>query len=170
MTCEEIKTLLIEKLGTTAITGFIDGMQPQLIVNAKLIVPICEVLKEDKQTFFDMLSCITAIDNGAAAGTIDILYHLYSIPHEHSIVLKCEIPRGSDLTSTCIDSICAIYQAAEWHEREAYDFFGIIFSRHPDLRRILLPADWEGNPLRKDYQQQEYYRGIKVDNSPTPLS
>lgn len=170
MTCEEIKNFLIEKLGTTAITGLIEGMQPQMVVDANLIVSICQTLKEDKDTFFDMLSCITAIDNGPTAGTIDILYHLYSIPHEHSVAVKCEIARGDESIPPNIDSICSVYQAAEWHEREAYDFFGIIFNNHIDLRRILLPTDWEGNPLRKDYQQQEYYRGIRVDNSPAPLS
>lgn len=168
MTCEEIKNFLIEKLETAI--SVVEAMQPQLVVDAKLIVPICQVLKENNHTFFDMLACITAVDNGAPAGTIDILYHLYSIPHEHAIVIKCEIPRGDANTPASINSICSLYLAADWHEREAYDFFGIKFNNHPDLRRILLPADWEGNPLRKDYQQQEYYRGIKVDNTPTPLS
>ena len=86
------------------------------------------------------------------------MYHLYSIPFHHSLVLKIELDR----TNPIVDSVSQLWRTADWHEREAYDFFGIQFHQHPDLRRILLPADWEGFPMRKDYQQQETYHGIKV--------
>ena len=116
-------------------------------------------LKNHPQLYFDSLSCLTAIDNGAQAGSMEVIYQLYSIPFHHSLSAKVILPREHPT----IDSVESIWKTANWHEREAYDMFGISFNNHPDLRRILMPADWEGFPLRKDYQTQETYRNIKVD-------
>jgi NADH-quinone oxidoreductase subunit C len=116
-------------------------------------------LKNHPQLFFDSLSCLTAIDNGAQLNTMEVIYQLYSIPFNHSLMVKTKISREKPE----IDSVESIWKTANWHEREAYDMFGIIFNNHPDLRRILMPADWEGFPLRKDYHTQETYRNIKVD-------
>lgn len=120
---------------------------------------VCHHLLHHPSTYFDMLSCLTAIDNGPEAGTLDVVYNLYSIPFNHHLALKVTVPRDGGE----VDSVEEIWKTANWHEREAYDMFGIRFAGHPDLRRILMPADWEGHPLRKDYQQQEYYRGVKID-------
>lgn len=120
---------------------------------------VCRRLYEDPLVFFDMLSCITTVDNGPAIGTMDVIYNLYSIPFNHQIALKVVVPRDN----AELDSVQDIWKTANWHEREAWDMFGIRFNGHPDLRRILMPADWDGHPLRKDYKQQEYYRGVKVD-------
>lgn len=119
---------------------------------------VCIRLHEDPAVFFDMLSCLTAIDNGPEAKTFEVVYNLYSIPFNHHLALKVVFPRDQPE----VDTVQDIWKTANWHEREAWDMFGIRFRGHPDLRRILLPADWEGFPLRKDYKQQEYYRGIKV--------
>lgn len=120
---------------------------------------ICFNLRQNPSTFFDMLSCLTGIDNGQEAGTMEVIYNFYSIPFNHHLTLKVTIPRNSPE----VDSVQDIWKTADWHEREAYDMFGIKFKGHPDLRRILMPGDWEGFPLRKDYKQQEYYRDIKVE-------
>ncbi len=120
---------------------------------------VCLQLYADPSLFFDMLSCITPVDNGPAIGTIDVVYNLYSIPFNHQLGLKITVPRDQPE----IASVQDIWRTANWHEREAWDMFGIKFTGHPDLRRILLPADWDGHPLRKDYKQQEYYRGVKVE-------
>lgn len=120
---------------------------------------VCHELHRNSILYFDMLSCLTAIDNGAAVGTMDVVYNLYSIPFNHHIALKVVLPRQN----AELDSIQDIWKTANWHEREAWDMFGIKFKGHPDLRRILMPADWEGHPLLKDYKQQEYYRGVKLD-------
>lgn len=108
---------------------------------------------------YDMLSCITGIDNGPDMGTMEVVYTVYSIPFNTSLMIYVELPRDNSE----VDSVSDIWKTANWHEREAYDMFGIRFRNHPDLRRILLPADWEGYPLRKDYQHQERYRNIKVE-------
>jgi NADH-quinone oxidoreductase subunit C len=132
---------------------------PKIItVVASDLVSVCQKLKTDSSTFFDMLSCVTAIDNGPQASTMDVVYNLYSIPFNHHVALKVVLPRDHAEVNT----VSEVWQTANWHEREAYDMFGIKFTNHPDLRRILMPGDWEGFPLRKDYKQQEYYRDIKV--------
>lgn len=123
------------------------------------LLTLCQALQTDSSTYFDMLSCVTGIDKGPDAGTMEVVYNLYSIPYDHHLMLKVTLPRDKPEVS----SVASVWKTAEWHEREAFDMFGIIFRDHPDLRRILLPADWEGYPLRKDYQYQEYYRDIRVE-------
>jgi NADH-quinone oxidoreductase subunit C len=109
--------------------------------------------------YFDMLSCVTGIDNGVAANSMEIVYNLYSIPFNHHVAINVLLPREN----AEIESVSAIWKTANWHEREIFDMYGIKFRNHNDLRRILMPADWEGHPLRKDYKHQEYYRDIKVE-------
>ncbi len=130
-----------------------------VILKKDIILPLCERLHHDSDLFFDMLSCITGIDNGPEAGTMEVIYHLYSIPFNHSLVLKVILPREN----LALESITSVWKTANWLEREVYDMFGITFTNHPDLRRILMPADWKGYPLRKDYKHEEYYRGVKID-------
>jgi NADH-quinone oxidoreductase subunit C len=128
-------------------------------IHADDLLPVCHELFKNPQTYFDMLSCVTGIDNGPAVGTIEIAYNLYSIPYNLHLMLKVSLPRDNGE----VDSLSGVWKTANWHEREIFDMFGVTFKNHPDLRRILLPADWEGHPLRKDYKQQEYYKKIKVD-------
>lgn len=130
-----------------------------VILKKESLPGVCEELHKNSSTYFDMLSCITGIDNGPDAGTMEVIYHLYSIPFNQSIVLKVILSRENP----DIESITSVWKSANWLEREVYDMFGITFTRHPDLRRILMPADWKGYPLRKDYKQEAYYRGVKID-------
>ena len=123
------------------------------------LVKVCATLLQHPETYFDMLSCITGIDNGVQAATMEVVYTLYSIPYNSHLTVKVMIPREAPV----VDTISHLWKTANWHERETFDLLGISFTGHPDLRRILLPADWEGHPLRKDYKQQEYYRNIKVE-------
>ncbi|MEJ7646634.1 MAG: NADH-quinone oxidoreductase subunit C [Chryseolinea sp.] len=116
-------------------------------------------LLNNSMLYFDSLSCVTGIDNGPAMGTMEVAYNLYSIPFNHHLMVKVETAREG----ASVPSVCHLWRTAEWHEREIFDMFGIHFSNHPDLRRILMPSDWEGHPLKKDYKQQEYYRDIKVE-------
>ena len=129
------------------------------IVPSADLKKLCQELHQNPSTFFDMLSCVTGIDNGVEANTMEVVYNLYSIPFYHHLMLKVVLPREKPE----IDSVASIWRSADWYEREIYDMFGIKFIDHPDLRRILMPADWEGYPLRKDFKHQEYYRDVKVE-------
>lgn len=130
-----------------------------IIIPSSEIKKVCQELYQNPSTYFDMLSCLTGIDNGPEANTMEVVYNLYSIPFNHHLMLKVILPRENPIT----DSVSEIWRTANWHEREAFDMYGIKFNGHPDLRRILLPADWEGHPLKKDYKHQEYYRDVKVE-------
>lgn len=165
MNFTELKNVLVDKFGEEVIVKELaESLQPQLYIKTEWITKVCKELLENPSTYFDSLSCITGIDNGVLAGTMQVVYNLYSIPYNHHLTLKVEFPRnkeGEDLP--VVPSVTSVWKTANWHERETYDFFGIIFEGHPDLRRLLLPSDWQGFPLRKDYKEQDYYHGIKVE-------
>lgn len=157
---QEIQTILVEQCGQEAIVGVVENASPDCLQLApESLLAIAQCLHSHEALYFDMLSCITGIDNGSKEDTMEVIYHLNSISYEHRLALKVILPRESPQITT----LTSIWAAADWHEREAYDLFGIHFAQHPDLRRILLPGDWEGHPLRKDYQQQEKYHGMYVD-------
>jgi NADH-quinone oxidoreductase subunit C len=137
---------------------FAETIQPYVLIDQKNILIICDFLYKDPLSYFDLLNCISAHDNGPEIDTMEVWYHLTSIPFEKTFILKVILNRESP----SIPSVSAIWKTADWHERESFDLLGIQFENHPDLRRILLPADWEGHPLRKDYIEQEKYHGIKV--------
>ena len=152
--------LIQNRLGVTI---EVDEANKQLVLQADQLFPTADFLWKSADTYFDQLSCITAIDNGVEKGTIDMIYTLYSIPFHETLHLKVVLQRllANDQLPI-IDSLSSIWKTADWHEREIFDLLGVRFEGHPDLRRILLPEDWEGHPLRKDYQQQETYHGIQV--------
>lgn len=162
---EKIKGVLTQKFGEEIVLDTAKNTSPPTItIPADHIVDVCRELHEHENTFIDMLSCITGMDNGPEAGTMEVIYHLYSIPYDLRIALRVELPRNKEgEPGPEVDSLWGIWKTAIWLEREVYDLFGIRFRGHPDPRRILLPADWQGHPLRKDYQHQEYYHGIKVE-------
>lgn len=130
----------------------------RLTLSAEHILPVCEFLWKNPSTYFDSLSCLTAIDQGPEAGKMEVIYTLYSIPNHVTMHLRVMLDREKP----SIASVSSVWRTADWHEREAFDFYGIQFEGHPDLRRILLPEDWEGHPLRKDYVEQTKYHGIQV--------
>jgi len=111
------------------------------------IVEVCRFLRDDADARFNYLSDLTCAHYPMqAAQPLEIVYNLYSISRNERVRLKASIAEGAG-----IDSVAEIWPAANWMEREVYDLFGVTFRNHPDLRRILLPPDWEGHPLRKDY-------------------
>lgn len=160
---DHIANRLQEYLGESAQVSFVNGeRQDHIEISADSLLPACEFLNESPEFYFDFLNLITASDNGPEADTFDIWYHLSSVPNEISVILKVTLERGDSENLPAIDSLTPIWKTADWHEREAFDLMGIHFKNHPDLRRILMPADWKGYPLRKDYQDPETYHGIKV--------
>lgn len=159
----EIKQLLIEKFGAEVIEGEESGgLQPALLIAPDSIVDVCLELRNNPTTYFDFLSCLTGVDYGVDDGRFGVVYHLASIPYQLQLTLKISKPHDRE-GEPAFKSLTSVYRTADWHEREAYDLLGIFFEGHPDLRRILLPDDWEGYPLRKDYKTAEYYKGIKID-------
>ncbi|WP_109832188.1 NADH-quinone oxidoreductase subunit C [Reichenbachiella versicolor] len=159
MDIQGFKELIEEKLGDESVLGVVENSTPATLeVRTEKILEVLDFLHSSDQAYFDMLSCITAIDNGPEVNSMEVIYTLYSIPLEHSLMLKVTLDRENPE----VESATQIWKTANWHEREAYDLFGIKFLNHPDLRRILMPADWEGYPLRKDYVEPQEYRGMKT--------
>ena len=102
-------------------------------------------LKTNNDTYFDYLFCLSGVDWEPELG---VVYHLESTKHRHIVVVKV---KTSDRENPTLDSVCDIWKTAEFHEREVFDFFGIKFNNHPNLKRLFLTDEWEGFPLRKDY-------------------
>ncbi|HEV7796789.1 MAG TPA: NADH-quinone oxidoreductase subunit C [Pyrinomonadaceae bacterium] len=111
------------------------------------IVGVCEFLRDDTEARFNYLSDLTCVHYPMRADApLEVVYNLYSIPRNERVRLKVSIAEGAQ-----VDSVTGVWPTANWMEREVFDLFGVSFRNHPDLRRILLPPDWEGHPLRKDY-------------------
>lgn len=127
-------------------------------VSSTAVHEFLSVLHKTEGLYFDHLSCLTGVDNGPEAKTMEVLYHLASLVYGFQLTVKTVLDRSNPECPTVSD----IWKTADWHEREAFDLLGIKFVDHPDLRRILLPGDWEGYPLQKDYREPDKYHGINV--------
>jgi NADH-quinone oxidoreductase subunit C len=174
MSPTDIITILEERFGP-AITGKkVDAIDPWVSVEVERLVEICEFLRDDPRLRFEMLNCISGVDyletdakKVAKAGFephLEVIYHLSSFTHNHRSVVKLMLPRWKDNVEGQIPevpTVTGVWSAADWHERETYDLCGVMFLGHPDLRRILLAEDWEGHPLRKDYEFPLEYHGIR---------
>lgn len=124
------------------------------------LLKLCSTLRSDADLYIDQLICITGVDNGPDAGTCEVIWHFQSITRSVSLALRVKASRENAI----VPSLTSLWKSADWLEREVFDMYGICFEGHPDLRRILMPADWEGFPLRKDYKVQETYHGILVES------
>ncbi|MCU1336992.1 MAG: hypothetical protein JWO19_2573 [Bryobacterales bacterium] len=121
-----------------------------VIADPARIVDLCRHLKDVEK--YLRLSGVTALDLHPAEPRFEVIYHLHSLERNQRLRVKCRL--GG--TTPEIDSITGVWRSANWYEREVYDMFGITFRNHPNLVRILMPIDWEGYPLRKDYPVHGY--------------
>jgi NADH-quinone oxidoreductase subunit C len=155
MTPREIVALLQTRFGDQILASFVDDKHPRIHVDAANWRAIAEFMRSDPRLKFDWLQNMSGIDyvaDNKMAGE----YDLWSFDLRHEFAVKAYCPRDNPH----IPSVCEIWRAADWQEREAFDMFGIIFDGHPDLRRILCADDWVGYPLRKDYVFPREYHGI----------
>lgn len=119
-----------------------------ILINSENLFEIATLLKMHKEAQFSLLYSVTGTDY---SDKFELVYHLYSVKLNKKVILKAYIDRNNPE----INSLAQIFSTANWHERETYDLLGITFTNHPDLRRILLPDDWIGHPLRKDYVMKD---------------
>ncbi len=132
-----------------------EDKHPRIHTTAQHWRDLAQFMRDDADLAFDWLSCISAVDY-VADNKLCAVYELYAMKHGHWFAVKVY----TDRDNPAIPSVMDLWSAADWHEREAYDMMGIKFEGHADLRRILLPEDWEGYPLRKDYKFPRQYHGI----------
>ncbi len=121
---------------------------PTFQVSAEHLLDVCRWLRDNPEFDMSFLEFVSAID---WPDRFDVVYQLTSLARQHGIALKVPIPKDD----ARIPSVAGIWRGADWHEREAFDLFGITFEGHPDLRRIMMSADWKGHPLRKDYVYED---------------
>jgi len=159
MTPEEIFHKLERELGPECVFNFDAGTGKAkdafCEVEPGSITRVAQLMKADPALGFDYLECITGIDFPNDQ-KIQVVYHVYSYGKKHRLVLKVSLVRDDPV----IASLCSVWSAANWLERECFDLLGVLFEGHPDLRRLLLPDDWEGYPLRKDWKEKPDYHGI----------
>ena len=159
MDAKAVHERLVRKFGERITGAALEGPSPWAVVAPDALVEVAAYCKSDPDLAFDNLMCLSAVDYPKETPPrMEVVYHLLSYKHAHQFVLKVHVPREDPRVPT----VEATWGVANWHEREAYDLFGIAFEGHSDLRRILLPDDWQGHPLRKDWVDPEFYNGMHV--------
>lgn len=144
MTKEELKKYLEQTFPSNKVEETFDF--PLMFVDKAELLTVAQKLKDSSETLFDFLFCETAVDRNP---NFEVVYHLNSTTHHHDMVLKVEL---TDRENPEVPSVYPLWKAADLYENEIYDMFGIRFSNHPNLRRIMLGDEWPGFPLRKDYK------------------
>ena len=165
LTFEQIHQRLVEKFGDAVGPLSPPKKDPFCVFAGPRLSEICRFLKDQPALHFDFLEDLTATDH-PKENLIRVVYHFFSYRHRHLFIAKVELDRKDPQ----VDSLESLWKAANWMEREVFDLFGVVFKGHSDLRRILMPDDWVGNPLRKDYTESGGYQGISnVRDNPLDL-
>jgi NADH-quinone oxidoreductase subunit C len=157
MEATEIHLALRERFGNAIGAEVSPGPWPALAVDAPMIVEVGRTLRDDPDLRFDCLSNLSGVDR-RERDQIEVWYHLYSYAHRHQMALVAATPRLDPVVPT----VSLLWPIANWLERECFDLLGVRFTDHPDLRRLLMPEDWVGHPLRKDFVEPEEYHGIST--------
>ncbi len=155
MTPNEIEALLRQQFGEKVLESKLEGFSPSSVIDPTAILEVSRFIRDDENLKMDHLELLGGVDY---KDRIEVVYVVNSLTYGHRYMLKCQLPRDNPR----IQTVESVWKVANWHEREAYDMFGIVFEGHSDLRRILCPEDWEGYPLRKDYRFPKTYRGMPV--------
>jgi NADH-quinone oxidoreductase subunit C len=163
MDAKTVHERLTQKFGEKITGANLEAASPFAVVAVEAIAEIAAFCKADPDLAFDNLMCLAGVDfPKETPPRMEVVYHLLSYRHDHTFALKVHVPRENPALPT----LEGVWGVANWHEREAYDLLGIVFTGHSDLRRILLPDDWVGHPLRKDWTDPDFYNGMHV--KPTP--
>ncbi|MBK7972498.1 MAG: NADH-quinone oxidoreductase subunit C [Deltaproteobacteria bacterium] len=155
---DALLTLLSERHPTATLT--VPGPRPTghqdrtLEVDAPHLREVCVTLRDEPRLSYDYLMSLTAVDR--PPDSIEVVAHVFSYSHRSMLAIRTNLPRNAPK----VPSLSPVWPAAGWHEREQFDLVGVLFEGHPDLRRIMMPDDWEGHPLRKDYVKPDRYHGI----------
>jgi NADH-quinone oxidoreductase subunit C len=159
MDAKAIHDALVGRFGEKILSADLEAASPFAVVATEAIVEVAGFCKSDSALAMDNLMCLSGVDYPKEEPPrMEVVYHLYSYTHHHTFALKVHLPRENPAVAT----VEGLWGVANFHERECWDMFGIVFTGHSDMRRILLPDDWEGHPLRKDWEDPEYYNGMHV--------
>jgi NADH-quinone oxidoreductase subunit C len=174
MTPADIISALEVRFGGQIKAKTAESLDPHVVVDPADLVEVCRFLRDDPRLKFDMLVDVSGVDyletdpkKVAKAGFephVEVVYHLQSFTHAHRFTVKVSLPRWKNDTPGRlpeVPSLTGLWNSADWMEREVYDLCGIDFPGHPNLQRILMSEDWEGHPLRKDYEFPLEYHGIR---------
>ena len=157
MEAERIHGLLREKFGNSIEQGVGAGDWPVVTVDGASLAGIGRLLRDDPSLDFDCLSNLSGVDR-KNDDLIEVWYHLFSYGKRHQVALRATTPRPDPVLPT----VSHLWPIADWLERECWDLLGVRFVEHPDLRRLLMPEDWVGHPLRKDFVEPDEYHGIST--------
>jgi NADH-quinone oxidoreductase subunit C len=162
------------RLAAAGLTGIgpldTSARDPFVVIERESLLAALAFLRDDPSCRMEMLHNLTAVERPEA---MELVYHLCSLVHHHSLTVKTRVPRpeggGHGNWIPEVPSVAGLWKAADWHEREQWDLLGVRFTGHPDLRRILLPAEWIGHPLRKDYVYPTEHGGVPLELDAVPM-
>ncbi|MBI5182688.1 MAG: NADH-quinone oxidoreductase subunit C [Nitrospirae bacterium] len=147
MTPELIIERVKKRFAGAVLSTKVEFGEGALSIKREFLLDVCRFLHDEPELYFDFITDVCSVDFIGQEERFEVVYHLYSVRHNHRIRIKARVPENDAV----IDSLCVIWKGANWPEREVYDLMGINFKGHPDMRRILMPDDFTGHPLRKDY-------------------